>query len=74
MAKIIKSEVLGPELSPFLYEEGELADRLTLLAKEPAALRDRGRREQMRQRARSWSAEETSLRLDELADRLQSKP
>ena len=67
-------EVLGAALDPFLYEEGELANRLTLLAKEPAALRDTGRREQMRQRAQTWGAEETSLRLDELADRLQSKP
>ena len=67
-------EVLGPELSQSLYEEGELATRLTLLANDPSALRERERREQMRQRARSWSAEETCLRLDELADRLQSKP
>ena len=66
-------EVLGAELSLFLYEEGQLADRLTLLAQDPSALRESGRREHMRQRARSWSAEETCLQLDDLADRLQSK-
>ena len=67
-------EVLGDELAEGLYEEGELASRLALFASDPAALRERSQRERMRRRASAWSAEETCLRLDELADRLQSKP
>jgi glycosyltransferase involved in cell wall biosynthesis len=66
-------EVLGPELAEGLYEEGQLASRLTLFASEPAALRERSQRERMRRRACEWSAAETCLRLDELADRLQSR-
>jgi len=65
-------EVLGVDLSHYLYEDGELVTRLTQLAQDPAAIRAEDHRAGMRARAIHWGAGATCDRLDDLMDSLQS--
>jgi len=65
-------EVLGDELSGYLYSEGELATRLAELAGDPLAARTQERRAGLRARAARWGVSETCDRLDELVEAIQS--
>jgi len=65
-------EVLGEELSPHLYAEGELTTRLAEHAKDPAKLRGDAHRALMRAGASCWDIHATRDRLDDLMEALQS--
>ena len=66
-------EVLGEELATHLYQEGELAGRISELSSDPSALRRTTTRAAMRARAERWGAALTAERLDELVEGIQAE-